>query len=96
MRDEDGIRRVNGDVATGRGIGDNTEDLMGTLKDDADVIEQTYEPPLRMVVGTDGLWDGIPSKEYKHALDILDPDQLIKMAKPQSADNITAVSVQFV
>ena len=60
----DDVPRINGDLAVGRALGDNSAELMGTIVHDAVVKEFTWtNGPLRVVLASDGLWDVLGNSE---------------------------------
>lgn len=55
---DDGIARLNGDLAVGRAIGDNTPTLTGCLSRQPSVYTVQYpDSGLKLILASDGLWD---------------------------------------
>lgn len=53
------VPRINGELAVGRAIGNNSYELLGSVPRNADVTRFKYQPneSLDLVLATDGLWD---------------------------------------
>lgn len=81
--------RVNGDLAVGRAMGDNTRDLMGTIKHDADVKEFTWtgRNHFRVVLASDGVWD-VLSNSTVMKMDTAE-DVVQASLRAGSQDNVT-------
>jgi len=67
IQDDDGTLRVNGDLAVGRTIGDNTELLTGCLMREPFVYTFTYsKDTLKLIMASDGLWDERQAQDLFH------------------------------
>ena len=89
------VPRINGDLAVGRAIGDNTAELLGTVKDKPTIKEITWGKGhrFRVVVASDGVWDVVSNS---HAIRATSAADLIDVAvKRNSTDNITAVHLEI-
>lgn len=81
------VPRINGDLAVGRALGDNSEELMGTVLHTPVVTQFEWENRLRVVLATDGLWDVVSnSRAMKRRMaSTLVTEALVR----KSTDNVT-------
>jgi len=92
FRDEDKTKRIEGELAVGRALGDNTANLMGTVRADSDIKKRPFKTPFRMILASDGLWDTVSNQK---AMEIFNPDKLVKRAiHCGSEDNISIISIE--
>lgn len=58
IESDDGVNRLNGDLAVGRAVGDNTSSLTGCILREPFVYTISYEKSeLKLIMASDGLWD---------------------------------------
>lgn len=109
-KEKEDSKRVNGVLAVGKAIGDNTEDLMGTITAHPDIyeIQLKKQQTITMIVGTDGLYeDGRANKKEKLEILLMElakhkekkkADNLVRFARDEafSSDNISCVLFRYV
>lgn len=98
VADAHGTLRVNGDLAVGRAIGDNTQSLMNTVT----AVPDEYTLDLssvgsgrvfRLVIASDGVWDVVSNAE---AIKVRNATDLVKLAmKKGTSDNASAIVINF-
>jgi serine/threonine protein phosphatase PrpC len=64
IEDDEGTPRINGDLAVGRALGDNTENLVGVISREASVDSFSFKnTPLFLIMASDGFWDENPGQQ---------------------------------
>lgn len=103
-RRKDSARRINGDLAVGRAIGDNSDTLMGTVICTPHVysFHLSRRVDTVIVLGTDGVFDVIKSNELPSIVQGAEksganPAKMIvaESDKRDSGDNISAAVIKF-
>lgn len=103
-RRKDSARRINGDLAVGRAIGDNSDTLMGSVICTPHVysFHLSRRGDTTIVLGTDGVFDVIKSNELPGIVQKAEkagenPAKLIvaESDKRDSGDNISAAVIKF-
>lgn len=94
VQQENDVPRINGDLAVGRALGDNSEDLMGTVLHEPVVREFRWvDGPLRVVLATDGVWDVLTNSR---AMSLQDAETIVNEAMVAGTeDNVTAGVIQI-
>jgi serine/threonine protein phosphatase PrpC len=83
------VPRINGDLAVGRALGDNSDELMGSVSHEPVISEFTWKDgPIKVVLGTDGVWDVLSNSR---AMVLTDATSIVNEAISQGTqDNVTA------
>lgn len=90
------VARVNGVLAMGRAIGDNSENLLGSVLRDFIIREFRFDVnhSFKMVLASDGVWDTMSNSEaltFSSARDIV----RTSLTKPESGDNTTCILFDY-
>lgn len=95
VHQEDDVPRINGDLAVGRALGDNTPELMGTIKHDPVTFRFSWPAThLRIVLASDGVYDVLSNAEVIKAAS---SDAIVSASlKKGSQDNVTAGLIQVI
>jgi serine/threonine protein phosphatase PrpC len=83
--------RINGDLAVGRALGDNSRELMGTVADKSTERHWTWEAhqPLVVAVTSDGIHEGLSNSEV---IQLPNAHAVVDAAlRKGSSDNVTCV-----
>lgn len=83
IEDDEGTLRVNGDLALGSAVGDNTYKLTGVIGRVPNTYTLGFKRALDLIVATDGLWDETSSQ------DVFRTKRL--EGKGQTSDNVAAI-----
>lgn len=104
-RRKDSARRINGDLAVGRAIGDNSDTLMGSVICTPHVysFHLSRRGETTLVLGTDGVFDVVESKEMPSILQQVAKEggqnpakRIVTLSDSRdSGDNISAVVLKF-
>jgi len=88
-KEEGDVKRINGELAVGRAIGDNTPGLMGSLKRKPDLYNVTDFQTI--VLGSDGIWDVLKINELKNLSAKQIIQLILKKEYKNSLDNLTVI-----
>jgi serine/threonine protein phosphatase PrpC len=89
ISDDDGVPRLNGVLAVGRGVGDNCQALTGCVSRQPDLYELQSERVSELFLGSDGVWDQLGRN---WAVALRNPDRRINLMR-NANDNATLIHI---
>lgn len=94
IKERNDVPRINGDLAVGRVVGDNSQELMGSVLHIPVVTKIKWNGNFRLVLASDGLWDVLKNSKvmkYKNATNLVDAAM-----KAGTRDNVTAAVLNII